>query len=278
MIRDILVHLDGSSADETSILHAEAIAGPFDARVIGLLTNIVPTPMMPAVDGLAAVSILEENQREAEEAGNAHAMRLEQRLSTLAVPAELRRLDLFADATWSAVARQARACDLFVAQRPYGDDGTSRWPEVVEAARFGSGRGVYVVPPEARVREIEIALVAWNDTREAARAVAEAMPLLRRAKQVIVATVDTAGPPEADGKEPGADIARHLDRHGAKVELRHVPEWREVSRALLNEIEKSGADLAVLGAYGHSRLREWVLGGATRDFLTFCPVPMIMAH
>ncbi|CUA91051.1 Universal stress protein family [Chelatococcus sambhunathii] len=278
MIRDILVHLDGSAADETRIIHAEAIAGHFDAHVTGLFTNIVPTPFIPAADGLAAASILEESRRQAEAAGESQAARLAQRLDTLAMPSELRRFDLFADAVWSAVARQARACDLFVALRPYGADGSSHWPEVVEAALFGSGRGVYLAPPDAPARAFETVLVAWSDTREAAHAVAEAMPLLRLAKQVVVATVDADGPPEEDREEPGADLARHLDRHGVRVELRHVPEWREVSRALLNETEKSGADLAVLGAYGHSRLREWVLGGATRDFLTQCPVPMLMAH
>ncbi len=278
MIRDILVHLDGSAQDETRIIHAEAIAGPFDAHVTGLFTNVVPTPVIPAADGLAVASILEENRLQAEAAGDAHATRLAQRLDALAAPTELRRFDLFADAVWSAVARQARACDLFVTLRPYGADESSRWPEVVEAALFGSGRGVYVVPPNVSARPLGTVLVAWNDTREVAHAVAEAMPLLRLAKQVVVATVDTDGPPEEDREEPGADIARHLDRHGVRVDLRHLPEWREVSRALLNEIEKSGADLAVLGAYGHSRLREWMLGGATRDFLTHCPVPMLMAH
>ena len=89
-------------------------------------------------------------------------------------------------------------------------------------ALFASGRSVYVGPESAAPagREIKTVLVAWNDAREAARALAEAMPFLERAQEVVVAMVDRDSPADVKGAEPGADIARHLDRHGVKVELR----------------------------------------------------------
>jgi nucleotide-binding universal stress UspA family protein len=90
--------------------------------------------------------------------------------------------------------------------------------------------------------------------------------------------VDRDGPADAKGAEPGADIARHLDRHGVEVELRHVPDWDRTSDALLNEVRQLNADLVVVGAYGHSRFCEWIIGGVTRRFLTLCPAPMLMAH
>ena len=77
---------------------------------------------------------------------------------------------------------------------------------------------------------------------------------------------------------PGADIARHLDRHGINVELRQISGWSNPAEALLNEAEKSGAQMIVMGGYGHSRFREWVLGGVTRDILKVATVPVLLAH
>jgi nucleotide-binding universal stress UspA family protein len=84
--------------------------------------------------------------------------------------------------------------------------------------------------------------------------------------------------PEQEGHEPGADIARHLDRHGVRVEIRHVTGWSDPAEALLNETQKAAADLIVMGGYGHSRFREWILGGMTRDVLSLANVPVLLAH
>jgi len=155
------------------------------------------------------------------------------------------------------VASQARTADLFVELKPYRSDQPDCWPEVIEAALFASGRSVYVVPESAAPagREIKTVLLAWNDTREAARALAGAMPFLERAQEVVVAMVDRDGPADAKGAEPGADIARHLDRHGVEVELRHVPYWDRTSDGLLNEVRQLNADLVVVGARPFPLLR-----------------------
>jgi nucleotide-binding universal stress UspA family protein len=121
-------------------------------------------------------------------------------------------------------------------------------------------------------------VVAWNGSRESARAITEAMPFLEAAEKVIVVLVDDRHPAEEKGREPGADVARHLSRHSVNAELRHVVEWDHIHAAILNEAEKSGAGLLVMGGYGHSRLREWVIGGATRGVLTEAGLPVLMAH
>jgi nucleotide-binding universal stress UspA family protein len=121
-------------------------------------------------------------------------------------------------------------------------------------------------------------LVAWKDTREAARAVSAALPFLKQAKSVVVGIVDEGLPAEHQGNAPDEDIGRYLSRHGIKAEVHMIGGWPNVGDAILNEAVKTAADLVVMGAYGHSRLREWVLGGATRDVLSAASVPVLVAH
>lgn len=280
MIKDVMVHLDGSGADEVRIGHAERIATAFGAHVSGLFTNLVPDVSFPIEGGISAADIMADLMREAREKGDKAYDTLSGRLQRLALPTELRRLDLFPGEMTRAVATQSRWVDLFVAMRPYGTDLVSRWPMVVEGALFGSGRSLFLTPdapvPAAPIQRI---LIAWKDSREAARAVAEAMPFLKQATRVVVAMVSEDEEPEEERREPGADIARHLDRHGVTTELRHIPGGdRAVSEALLDEVHRLAIDLVVMGGYGHSRFREWILGGATRDFMTVCPAPILMAH
>ena len=278
-MKDILVHLDGTAADDTRIAHAGFVVGLFEAHLTGLLTNIMQVPAMPVADGIAYAAYLQSTQEKTKLQGDRDAERLSHRLDALTASSELRRLDIFSEAVWQVVAMQARTSDLLIALRPYGSERGEGLADVVEAGLFESGRAVYVVPEDrAPPTALQSVLIGWNDTPAAAHAIAEAMPFLRKAGQVVVVTVDEGEPAEQAGEEPGADIARHLDRHGINVEMRHVAGWSNTSDALLNEVERSGADLVVLGAYGHSRLREWVLGGTTRDCLTRCPIPMIMAH
>ena len=134
------------------------------------------------------------------------------------------------------------------------------------------------VPPASKPGKFDTVFVAWKNTREAARAVAEAMPFLRRASQVIVGLVEEEGASEQFGIEPGADIGRYLSRHGVGAEIRPINGWVYAGEALLNESQRTGADLVVMGGYGHSRFREWVLGGATRHLLTHAAVPVLIAH
>ncbi len=283
MIKDIVVHLDGSSDDTLRIAHADRLAVLFGAHLRGVYTHLLPEISMAMANFGEASAALSISQDEALSGGDQIEEALIQRFERLATPQAqtgVRRLDIVPDDLRVSFANEARTTDLVVGLRPYRPDRIERWPAVIEAALLGAGRGVYIAPDEM-VRansSFDTIFIGWGNTRESARAVTEAMPFLEKARQVIVGMVGRKGPPEAEHEAPGADIVRYLDRHGVKVELRHIQDWDSVADALLNETLRIGPDLVVLGAYGHSRLREWIFGGVTRDFLTRCTVPMLMAH
>jgi nucleotide-binding universal stress UspA family protein len=275
MLKDVVVHLTGSDEDQTRIDHAAAIARTFDAHLTGLQTHVMPELL--AITDPAASSFLQELIAESVERAKSVSERLRESLGSLGLRHELRRLDLYPGETGVALATEARACDLFVGTRPYGDP--SRGERVEESVLFGSGRGCLFIPPRLDApKNYDTVLIAWNNTREAAHAVAEALPFLSKAQQVVVAIVEEAGASEQFKKEPGADIGRHLSRHGVRAEIRHIDGWSDPAEALLNETRAIGADLVVMGAYGHSRFREWMAGGVTRRMLSDCPVPVLVVH
>ncbi|MGH6682892.1 MAG: universal stress protein, partial [Pseudolabrys sp.] len=151
--------------------------------------------------------------------------------------------------------------------------------EVVdEGVLFESGRPVIFVPyiQEADLK-LDRVMVCWDGSRAAARAIADAMPFLHKAKQVEIVIVD--GKLGKDGDIPGADLGQHLARHGQKVTVKRIiaPDI-DVSSAILSYAADSNADMIVMGGYGHSRLREFILGGVTRGILESMTVPTLMSH
>ncbi len=280
MIKDIMVHLDGTAVDEARIAQAEAIATIWGAHVTGLFTNVLPdyAMAMPVGAAAAGMSIVADLEQRAREEADASIATLVERFKRLSVPNEIRRFDATSSDIAVSIGRETRWADLIVAARPYGGAESGRWEDIVEAVLFGSGRAVYLVPPGNRnpgpVRQV---LVAWRDTRETARAVAEALPFIHKAARTEIVIVSSSR--HAATAEAGADIARHLVRHGATVSVSVVKtDDQSVSEALLEKARHISADLIVMGGYGHSRLREWILGGTTLDMLTTCDVPILMAH
>src|SRR5215217_5593887 len=138
MIKDIMVHLDGSPEDEIRLEHGQAIATAGRAHLIGIFTNLLPdlTVAMPMDGGAAAMQVLTELEDKALQDGNATAKRLTERLAGLQVPSELRRFDETFGALSPRVVEQARCADLFIATRPYGDADTNAWSDLVEAVLF----------------------------------------------------------------------------------------------------------------------------------------------
>ena len=125
----------------------------------------------------------------------------------------------------------------------------------------------------------ERVLVAWNASRAATRAVNDALPMLQKAKQVTVLAINPRGGVSGEGDVPGADLALHLSRHGVKAEAAWLKAADiEVGAMLLSRASDFQSDLIVMGGYGHSRLREIVLGGATREILQTMTVPTLMSH
>jgi nucleotide-binding universal stress UspA family protein len=149
---------------------------------------------------------------------------------------------------------------------------------IIEAALFQSGRLVVIVPYIQKTGlRLNRVLVCWDGGRQAARAIADALPFLHRAKAVEVVVVATK--PLKSDDLPGADIARHFARHNLNVDVKRlVTGGTDVANAILSYAADVSADFIVMGGYGHSRLRELILGGATRGVLSSMTIPTLMSH
>lgn len=177
------------------------------------------------------------------------------------------------------VARRARFADLVVLPKPYGPNRTMDAPVIVESALFQGQAPVMVLPGAAApgVAPSKV-VVAWNESAEALTAVRRALPLLTAADEVNVLLIDPQTH-STDSADPGIELSEMLDRHGVKVEISIVAKTLpRVSDMILRHVADQNADLLVMGAYGHSRFREAILGGATRNLLEQAEVPVLMAH
>ncbi|MCG2583983.1 universal stress protein [Massilia sp. TS11] len=175
---------------------------------------------------------------------------------------------------------QARYADLLVLGQTDPDGDSDSWlDDLPQFVVLHSGRPVLLVPYAFEQKTFgETVLVAWDGSRSAARAVADALPLLRQARKVIVSIIGAEVGADAHGEEPGADIALYLARQGVQVEVQAEPATADVGNVLLSQAANIGADLLVMGCYGHTRMRELVLGGATRTLLASMTIPVIMSH
>lgn len=173
---------------------------------------------------------------------------------------------------------QAYYADLVVIARPEPAGQSPAPSGLAESLVLSSGRPIILFPPNQTASRVRRSLVAWNATRESIRAVADALPLLARAT-VEVLIVDHERQRARHGQEPGADIARHLARHGAQVEVQRLSSGgQDVGQLLLSQAAAFRADLLVMGAYGHSTLREWMFGGVTRTVLYEAGLPVLMSR
>lgn len=275
MFRDIAIHLTGSAEDAIRIAHAAGIARTFDAHLTGLQVHEMPEVLtMTDPSGSAFLQdLIAESVERAKQTGK----KLEEQLDKVGINHELRRLDLYPGGAGHVLATEARLSDLFVGTRPYGDP--IKQHRVEEAVLFDSGRPCLFVPPHhtapAGYKSI---FVAWKNTREAARALTAALPFLKEASSVVVGLVEEGIAGEQVKDAPEEDVGRYLSRHGITAEIHLIDGWTDIPGALLNEASKVNADMIVMGGYGHSRFREWVIGGATRDVLKNATVPVLMAH
>jgi nucleotide-binding universal stress UspA family protein len=171
----------------------------------------------------------------------------------------------------------ARLRDLTIVPIAEGEHGR-QW--YAEAVIFGSGRPTIILPhapKRAGPLALDTIVVAWDFGRTAARAVADALPILEKAKRVFVLTVTNEK--VIDTKRSGAELAKHLARHGVNVVLDAIDgTGRNIGDMLESQVRSRNGDILVMGAYGHSRIREFILGGATKSMLARPPLPIFLSH
>jgi nucleotide-binding universal stress UspA family protein len=273
---DVMVRLYGTEADVPKLAAADAIASAFDGYLRVLFIDVLPflaTSSEWSSDGQSALALLAAAHALADEA----MKKVDGEVKRLRRPVEIRRIEAIAEDAAQVVAHEARTADAFVGNRP-GDGGASEPRQLLETVLFESGRHVLIVPadvlPTTPFRRV---VVAWNGSREATRAVAEAMPYLTKANAITI-LVATDGPVANDDALIGGDLRTHLEHAGIAASVRYVERDGPVGPQLLHEAVDLEADLLVMGGYGHWRVREWLLGGATRDLLYGAPMPVLAAH
>ena len=278
--KDLLVVLDSDAASRGRIDLAAVLAERCAAHLVGLYP--LPVPEMPRHLGYFDPAMLDrffqDLRQQAQAASDTEREVFEHAASLRGLSAEWR---VVAEGPESDPALHASYVDLTILGQLDPDRGDlelirSR-PEQVALA---SGRPVLIVPYAGHFETVgHRVLIGWNATREATRAVNDAMPLLAAADVVTVLTIDAREGPDAHGELPGADISLHLARHGVKAEIeRTVSAGIPAGEVLLSRAADLGADLLVIGAYGHSRVRELLLGGATRSILQSMTLPVLMSH
>ena len=273
-LKDILVVVDDSKSAAGRVAYAAALAARHDAHLTGLIViggPDVPAYVMAQLPAEARQIRIDEAKRNAAAARAA----FEQAAGKAGLASRSEWMEQEGVAT-EKVAMLGRYTDLIVAGQTDPEESPVGKVEIAELV-LASGRPVLVVPYAFRQQGLgEHVLIAWNGSREAARAVADAMPIVEAAKRISVLAVD---PPRDLGYEPGADIARHIARHGISVEVSHeATHGLDPADALLNRVSDLSIDMVVMGAYGRSRFRELVLGGVTRHILQHMTVPVLMAH
>jgi nucleotide-binding universal stress UspA family protein len=278
--KDLLVVLDSEATARERLDLAAALAERFAAHLVGLYP--LPTPQVPRHLGYYDPALLDPFLAELRQRASSAAVKMRE---TFEHVTGLRRLS----AEWREITEgpdadpvlHARYADLAILGQLNPDRvETELIPPRPEQVALASGRPVLIVPYAGRFDNVGRRIViAWSSTREAARAVSDAMPFLESADLVNVLTIDPRERPDGHGELPGADIAVHLARHGVKAQIeRTVSAGLPVGEVLLSRIADLGADLLVMGAYGHSRVRELLLGGATRSVLRSMTLPVLMSH
>lgn len=276
MIKDILVPLLAGDIHEPALATACAQAARFGSHVVALVGVSVVTPSATAWAYYPA-GVYETLNEVAQATTGALAKAVGQRLSREAVAHEIRRSDSFWLTSSELAAMHARYADLIVLglDRPL-QDADSR---VFSAVLSGGGRPVLVVPTGASTtaayRHI---VVAWKPSREATRAVHDALPMLKQAHSVEVLMIEPDNE-SARGDHAGFDIATHLARHGLAVSVvRQPPSAQPTGQLILMHAQQSRGDLIVAGGYSRSRAMEQVFGGVTRHLLEHSTIPVLFSH
>lgn len=275
--KTILVHCDANPKVAYRLAIATDLAKRHGAHLIGAHIQ-EPFTVPPMFDSTVAMDDLFRTFEETATADHAAAKAaFEKCVKGAGLSTEWRHEEGYTD---TCLRTHARYADLVVLGQADRESTSSVPLDLPEVMALSSGRPVLVVPHVgAPAKPAETVILCWNASRESARAASDALPLLRAATKVIVLCIDAHTSSHGHGIEPGADVAAWLARHGVKVTVqRDVAADDDVGNTILSRAADHDAGLIVMGLYGHSRLREMVLGGASRTLLASMTVPTLVAH
>ena len=276
MIKDIIVNLSVGEGANAAADYAVSLAAVFDAHLAGIA--FLYDPIVPVSGaGYMPADVIEAQERDNAAAAKAAIDRFVAAGKRAGVAAEPLTLSGSFAGVGDQFGRIARRFDLSIVGQ--AEPGTSAVEEIIaESALFESGRPVIVVPYIQKAPlKLDRVMLCWDGSRAAARAIADAMPLLEQAGRVEIVIV--ANERGKQDEIEGADMGAHLARHGLNVEVkRTVLGDIDVADVILSHAADAGSDFIVMGGYGHSRLREFVLGGVTRTIFRSMTAPVLMSH
>jgi nucleotide-binding universal stress UspA family protein len=276
MVKDIIVNLSVTKEGSVVGKYAVSAGAALQAHVTGVA--FIYDPVVPISGAGYIPAEVIETQRDDNETAAAAAIKSFTAASDQAgISAEPLMTSASLSGAGDHFARMARRFDLAIVGQPQPE--ISSLEQIIgEATLFESGRPVIMVPYIQKAPfKADNVMVCWDGSRTAARAVADAIPLIRKSGRVEIVIV--ANERGKQDEIEGADIGQHLARHGFKVDVHRIAGGNiDVGDALLSHAADSGADFMVMGGYGHSRLREFVLGGVTRSIFESMTVPVLISH
>jgi nucleotide-binding universal stress UspA family protein len=275
MVKDIAVNLSGRVPQDFAADYAISIAAAFGAHIAGIA--FLYDPVIPdGTLGGVPIDLIEIQREENSKVANAAIRRFEAATKPAGVSAETRILDATMGGAATLFGRIARRFDIAIVGQAQREHGASE-ELMIEGALFESGRPLIVVPYiQKGGLTLDRVLLCWDGGRTAARAIADAMPFLARAKTVDIVIVAEE---RKNDEITGASMSEHLARHGVAANVKRIAKGDlDIENVVLSYASDSGADFVVMGGYGHSRLREFILGGVTRGMLASMTVPVLMSH
>lgn len=276
MIKDVVVNLKVNATNDPAADYAISLAAAFDAHLAGVAFAYDPV-IPPSIMGGIPADFIEAQRAESARTAKEACTRFEAAAKRNSITAQTRTFNATLAGASDTFGRLARRFDISVIGQPKPNEAA---PEefITEGALFESGRPVVVVPYiQKGGMKLDRIIACWDGSRTASRAIADAMPFLEKSKAIDLLIV--AGDRGKSDEIPGADMGEHLARHGLKVDVKRiVSKDVDVTNTILSYAADSAADFLVMGGYGHSRLREFVLGGVTRGILGAMTVPVLMSH
>ncbi len=279
MFKDIMVAVTRLEGDEAALLAGVALASRNNSHLAVVIPVEFPVPV-PNEWGVYPYQMYSAFYDDALKTANELAGQLREKLAAQAIAFEVRVESTVLMTGAQTCALHARYSDLaIVGAIAAGKKSHAPENNFIELL-MNSGRPVLRVPHSTETDFVfDRILIAWQPCREAARAVHDAMPFLKLAKNIDILLVDPHVGESAHGEQPGADIATHLARHDLNVRVVTQPSMdKHVGDAIVEYAQQTDAQLIVAGGYSHSRLREFILGGVTRELSQHSPIPILFAH